>query len=153
MVTELARCLQGGATQYREEEGLESQAFLNYFKDVPNYLDKSSTNETLKKVNSPEIETRLIKIELPEKRGGRFIAKRVILSKEELNKNDVFILETSSALYIWIGSKSSLAQQVKAHDVANLIKHQERRGKVDIIVVEEGKEDNAFLSAFPQKSR
>lgn len=120
MAMELTKYLPGGATLYREEEGSESEMFLDYFDNL-RYVDYTCSEETLKKPPKKIFEPKLIRIDKPES-NQHLMAKRVPMSTEELLESSICILELESKIYIWIGKKSTNVQMIKANDFVDKIR-------------------------------
>eukprot|EP00002_Diphylleia_rotans_P006181 TRINITY_DN154_c0_g1_i1.p1 TRINITY_DN154_c0_g1~~TRINITY_DN154_c0_g1_i1.p1 ORF type:complete len:804 (-),score=188.33 TRINITY_DN154_c0_g1_i1:762-3173(-) len=142
---ELDDSLGGGPVQYREVQDHESQQFLSIFKGGVQYL-AGGVASGFRHVVRDEYETRLLHV-----KGRRFArVKRVDTTTKSLNHGDVFVLDLGLKIYLWNGKEAHRLEKAKGVDVANNIRNQERGGRAEIIVLDDGSSDadSAFWSAL-----
>jgi hypothetical protein len=141
---ELDDSLGGAPVQHREVQGHESQQFEAIFKPYGGlrYL-AGGIDSGFKKVDRDAFEKRLLQIK--GKRNVR--VNQVELSHKSLNRGDVFILDIGMKLYQWNGEKSSRAERAKGLEVIKGIRDEERGGKAQIVVIEDGKDDDTAFFA------
>jgi hypothetical protein len=144
---ELDDSLGGAPIQHREVQEHESNEFLSIFKDGIKYL-KGGVDTGFKHVDREAFETRLLHIK--GKRNVR--VSPVEVKGTSLNKGDVFVLDVGRTLYQWNGSGSSRSERIKGLEVTKKISANERGGKCEIIVIEDGNDDDsAFFQALGGK--
>ena len=147
---ELDDMLGGGPVQYREVQDHESQQFLKIFKGGVQYLE-GGIESGFRKVERDVYETRLLHIK--GRRAAR--VRRVDCKASSLNHGDVFILDKGLKIFQWNGSEAHRLEKAKGLDVTSAIKNQERGGRAQVIVLEDGKNDNdaEFWEALGDKSQ
>lgn len=131
---ELDDYFDGQSVQFREIEGYESKVFLSYF---PRIMYESggyySTFATIKQ----NYDDKLWYV-----KGKRNITlNQKAMSWSNMNCKDVFILDISQCMFLWIGKKANYFEKIKAARVTQEL-NTERVGKVQIIVVNDGDEKN-----------
>lgn len=141
MTYDLCIRLHGSATQYLQEEAEESLEFVNYFPKIE-YMDKSSSEQTLRKVEIADPEIVLIRI-VEE---GRLYGKRVALrALSDLDKYGVYVLVTKDTIYVYSGTESAEPARIKGIDVATMILHEEKKGRAEIKhVMQDSASDEEF---------
>ena len=141
---ELDQSLGDEPVQHREVQHHESTEFLSLFKNGLRYLE-GGVATGFKHVDRDAFSTRLLHV-----KGRRNIrVAQVALSPASMNSGDVFILDAGRDLFQWNGKESTNVEKQKALEVVRKIRDEERSGKANITVVEEGKEnDAAFWTAF-----
>ncbi|XP_065848696.1 villin-4 [Euphorbia lathyris] len=131
---ELDAALGGRAVQYREVQGHETEKFLSYFKPciIP---QEGGVASGFKKVEAEEYQTRLFVCK------GKHVVhvKEVPFARSSLNHDDIFILDTSSKIFQFNGSNSSIQERAKALEVVQYIKDTYHDGKCEIAAIEDGK--------------
>ncbi|MPC13488.1 Gelsolin [Portunus trituberculatus] len=105
---ELDNLLGGGPVQHREVEGSESKRFLSYFKNGIRVLQ-----------------------------GGVATGFRKIEWKA-MNDGDVYVLDTRTAIYVWVGRNSNNIEKLQGAKFASTLKLEHGGGTV--VVVEDGQE-------------
>lgn len=71
------------------------------------------------------------------------------LEKDKLKSDDVFLVDTESTLYVWIGNESSKNEKLKAFGVAcNYLQKSGRPSWITITILKEGHLQDSFESAF-----
>ena len=141
---ELDQSLGGEPIQHREVQGHESDEFMALFKGGVRYLE-GGVATGFKHVDRDAFTTRLLHV-----KGRRAVrVGPTALSAASLNSGDVFILDAGRKLFQWNGKESSTVERQKALEVVRKIRDEERSGKADIVVIEEGKDADAeFWTAF-----
>ncbi|KAK2497804.1 hypothetical protein MC885_012752, partial [Smutsia gigantea] len=128
--------LGGKPVQNRELQGYESTDFVGYFKGGLKYKSggvASGLNHVLTNDLTAE---RLLHV-----KGRRVVrATEVPLSWDSFNKGDCFIIDLGTEIYQWCGSSCNKYERLKATQVAIGIRDNERKGRAQLIVVEEGSE-------------
>jgi len=139
---ELDDILGGAPVQHREEQGKESEEFLQCFKTLE--YRKGGVSSGFKHVDRDAYETRLLRI-----KGARSVrVQQVPLSASSLNAGDVFLLDTGLAILQWNGAEASRKEKSKALEVALSIKDDERGGKATFSAFEQGEESAEFWAAL-----
>ncbi|KAI4335395.1 hypothetical protein L6164_014040 [Bauhinia variegata] len=131
---ELDAALGGRAVQYREVQGHETEKFLSYFKPciIP---QEGGVASGFNHVEAEEHKTRLF-----ECKGKHVVhVKEVPFARSSLNHDDIFILDTSSKIFQFNGSNSSIQERAKALEVVQYIKDTYHDGKCEVATIEDGK--------------
>jgi len=138
---ELDTYLNGSAKQYRELQDFESVLFKSNFNDIEVVAGGAESGFT--HVTPKEFASRLLKVH-----GDRYgvLVSQVPRSVESLDTADVFIMDMGLALIQWNGAHSNKDERIRAHKIMREIA-EERSGKVQTAVVEEGQED-AIMRRF-----
>ncbi|XP_065059381.1 advillin-like [Rhopilema esculentum] len=132
---ELDDMLGGSPAQYREVQYHESREFSRMFPQGVKYLE-GGVASGFRHVEKDVYEKRLYQV-----KGKRSVqARQVELSHESMNKGDVFILDDGLKIFCWNGSESSKIERIKAAEAARKIRDEERGGKAQIILIDEGKD-------------
>ncbi|KAE8596365.1 hypothetical protein XENTR_v10016072 [Xenopus tropicalis] len=146
---QLDEFLGGKPVQYREIQGHESSAFVGYFKGGIKYKAGGVASGFQHVVTNELGAQRLLHI-----KGRRVVrATEVPLSWSNFNSGDCFIVDLGAVIYQWCGSECNKYERLKAAQVAHGIRDNEKNGRAQIIVVEEGSEPNELtkvLGAKPQ---
>ncbi|MBN3319422.1 GELS protein, partial [Atractosteus spatula] len=139
--------LGGKPIQYREVQGFESRAFLGYFKSGIKYM-KGGVASGFRHVVTNEVNVhRLLQV-----KGRRVIrATEVPVSWDSFNQGDCFILDLGSEVYQWCGSNSNKFEKLKATQVAKGIRDNERSGRAQVYVCNEGAEREKMLEVLGPK--
>jgi len=75
------------------------------------------------------------------------VGKRVLFLKEELSSDNTFLIISNDNVFMWIGNKSTPSDQVKASDIFQTIKHEEKKGdKFNLKIEYEGNESKELLT-------
>ncbi|CAI0427864.1 unnamed protein product [Linum tenue] len=128
---ELDAALGGRAVQYREVQGHETEKFLSYFKPciIP---QEGGTSSGFKHVEAEEHQTRLFVCK------GKHVV-HVPFARSSLNHDDIFILDTTSKIFQFNGSNSSIQERAKALEVVQYIKDTYHDGKCEVASIEDGR--------------
>eukprot|EP00794_Sanderia_malayensis_P007248 gene7248-8056_t len=140
---ELDDLLGGSPVQYREVQNHESREFLRLFPQEIRYL-KGGVATGFKHVERNKFEKRLFQVK--GKRDVRIIQTEI--SYTSLNTGDVFILDDGFKLFCWNGRESSKKERIKAAEVARRIRDEERGGKSQIFIIDQGKDHREEAEFF-----
>ncbi|MBN3284289.1 ADSV protein, partial [Polyodon spathula] len=139
--------LGGKPVQYRELQGYESTAFTGYFKGGIKYKAGGVASGFQHVVTNDLSAKRLLHV-----KGRRVVrATEVPLSWSSFNKGDCFIVDLGAVVYQWCGSKCNKFERLKAAQVAAGIRDNERNGRAQLIVVEEGHESEEMKKVLGRK--
>lgn len=139
--------LGGKPIQYRELQGYESSVFVGYFKGGIKYKAGGVASGFTHVVTNDLTAQRLFHI-----KGRRVVrATEVPLNWSSFNSGDCFIVDLGSEIYQWCGSTCNKYERFKAAQVANGIRDNERKGRAQLEVVEEGSEPNALTKVLGKK--
>ena len=137
---ELDESLEGEPTQVRECQDDESNEFQALFKSLK-YLTEGAVDSGFKKVDREAFTTRLLHV-----KGRRNIrVSEVKLEASSFNSGDVFILDAGRTIFQWNGKSASNVERIKALEITGQIKDQERGGKANCIIIDEGKDDDKIF--------
>uniref|UniRef100_A0A8B9LLK1 Scinderin n=1 Tax=Astyanax mexicanus TaxID=7994 RepID=A0A8B9LLK1_ASTMX len=73
-------------------------------------------------------------------------ATQVPLDWNSFNTGDCFIVDLGAIIYQWCGSKCNRFERLKATQVANSIRDNERNGRAQVVIVEDGHEPGQLTS-------
>ncbi|KAJ7322363.1 hypothetical protein JRQ81_018650, partial [Phrynocephalus forsythii] len=136
--------LGGKPVQHREIQGYESTQFVGYFKDGIKYKAGGIASGFKHVVTNDLSARRLLHI-----KGRRVVrATEVPLSWDSFNKGDCFIVDLGMEIYQWCGSTCNKYERLKATQVAIGIRDNERNGRAQLIVVDEGSEPKELLKVL-----
>ncbi|XP_044149208.1 adseverin [Bufo gargarizans] len=139
--------LGGKPIQYRELQGYESSVFVGYFKGGIKYKAGGVASGFTHVVTNDLTAQRLFHI-----KGRRVVrATEVPLNWSSFNSGDCFIIDLGSVIYQWCGSTCNKYERFKAMQVANGIRDNERKGRAQLVVVEEGSEPNELTKVLGKK--
>uniref|UniRef100_A0A8C5N0J6 Scinderin n=1 Tax=Leptobrachium leishanense TaxID=445787 RepID=A0A8C5N0J6_9ANUR len=139
--------LGGKPVQYREIQGYESGTFVGYFKGGLKYKTGGVASGFQHVVTNDLSAQRLLHI-----KGRRVVrATEVPLSWKSFNSGDCFIVDLGSVIYQWCGSSCNKYERFKAAQVANGIRDNERKGRAQLEVVEEGSEPSELTKILGHK--
>ncbi|XP_073677405.1 scinderin [Garra rufa] len=139
--------LGGKPVQYREIQGFESTNFTSYFKGGITYKTGGVASGFQHVVTNDLTAHRLFHI-----KGRRTVrATEVPLTWASFNNGDCFIVDLGAVIYQWCGSKCNKFERLKAAQVATGIRDNERSGRAQLVVVEEGQEPEAMIKVLGEK--
>ncbi|XP_054419821.1 scinderin [Pteronotus mesoamericanus] len=139
--------LGGKPVQSRELQGYESTDFVGYFKGGLKYRVGGVASGLNHVITNDLTAQRLLHV-----KGRRVVrATEVPLSWRSFNKGDCFIIDLGSKIYQWFGSSCNKYERVKASQVAIGIRDNERNGRSQLIVVEEGNEPPELIQVLGKK--
>ncbi|XP_005749260.1 gelsolin-like isoform X2 [Pundamilia nyererei] len=140
--------LQGAPVQYREVQGYESGTFTGYFKSGLTYM-KGGVASGFKHVVTSDVGDvkRLLHV-----RGRRAVrATEVPVSWDSFNQSDSFILDLGQEIIQWSGSHSNHFEKLKATMMSKGIRDNERRGRAELQVCDEGAEPEKMVEVLGEK--
>ncbi|XP_053568958.1 scinderin-like isoform X1 [Bombina bombina] len=138
---QLDEYLKGIPVQYRELQEHESNVFLGHFKSGIKYQAGGIASGFKHAVTNDVSAQRLLHI-----KGRRVVrAKEVTFNWSSFNNGDCFIIDVGADIYQWCGSKCNKYERLKASQVATGIRNNERQGRANLTVVEEGNEPTALI--------
>ncbi|XP_043968229.1 gelsolin-like [Gambusia affinis] len=138
--------LQGAPVQYREVQGHESGTFSGYFKTGLTYMKGGVASGFNHVTNEVEVQ-RLLQV-----KGRRVVrATEVPVSWDSFNQGDSFILDLGQEIIQWSGSHSNRFEKLKATLVSKSIRDNERCGRVNLQVVDEGAEPDKMIEVLGDK--
>ncbi|GER32621.1 villin [Striga asiatica] len=112
----------------------ETEKFLSYFKPCI-IAQEGGVASGFKHVEAEEHQTRLFVC-----KGKHVIqVKEVPFARSSLNHDDIFILDTTSKIFQFNGSNSSIQERAKALEVVQYIKDTYHDGKCEIAAIEDGR--------------
>ncbi|KAK7802514.1 hypothetical protein U0070_018253 [Myodes glareolus] len=139
--------LNGRAVQHREVQGFESSTFLGYFKSGLKYKKGGVASGFKHVVPNEVVVQRLFQV-----KGRRVVrATEVPVSWDSFNNGDCFILDLGNNIYQWCGTNSNRFERLKATQVSKGIRDNERSGRAQVHVSEEGAEPEAMLQVLGPK--
>ncbi|XP_067865649.1 adseverin [Heterodontus francisci] len=139
--------LQGKPVQYRELQDYESNTFVGYFKGGLKYKAGGVASGFTHVVTNDLSAKRLLHI-----KGRRVVrATEVPLDWASFNKGDCFIIDLGAVIYQWCGSKCNKFERLKAAQVATGIRDNERNGRAELIVVDDGQETKDIIKVLGKK--
>uniref|UniRef100_UPI00398F422C scinderin n=1 Tax=Pristiophorus japonicus TaxID=55135 RepID=UPI00398F422C len=139
--------LQGKPVQYRELQDYESNTFVGYFKGGLKYKVGGVASGFTHVIINDLSAQRLLHI-----KGRRVVrATEVPLSWASFNKGDCFIIDLGAIIYQWCGSKCNKYERLKAAQVAAGIRDNERNGRAQLSVIDEGQETKDIIQVLGKK--
>nr|XP_002713820.1 scinderin isoform X1 [Oryctolagus cuniculus] len=139
--------LGGRPVQSRELQGFESTDFVGYFKGGLKYKAGGVASGLNHVLTNDLTAKRLLHV-----KGRRVVrATEVPLSWDSFNKGDCFIVDLGTEIYQWCGSSCNKYERLKANQVAIGIRDNERKGRSQLIVVEEGSEPAELTEVLGKK--
>ncbi|XP_054846865.1 scinderin isoform X1 [Eublepharis macularius] len=139
--------LGGKPVQHREIQGYESTQFVGYFKGGIKYKAGGVASGFKHVITNDLSARRLLHI-----KGRRVVrATEVPLSWESFNKGDCFIVDLGTEIYQWCGATCNKYERLKATQVAVGIRDNERNGRAQLIVVDEGSEPKELIKVLGRK--
>ncbi len=133
----------GHADIERIEQGKEPKEFLDIFSGNIEITDED-TEGILRKVHLEKKEYKLFHI---KEVNDEIFFTEVEKSKDSLNSDDVFLLDTFDKIYVWRGKNSTGMEKFQGTFFARRY-DEERAGVQELILVEEGNEPEDFLKAL-----
>ncbi|KAK7138857.1 hypothetical protein R3I93_016080 [Phoxinus phoxinus] len=139
--------LGGKPVQYRELQGFESNTFTSYYKGGITYKTGGVASGFQHVVTNDLTARRLFHI-----KGRRTVrATEVPLAWASFNNGDCFIADLGAVIFQWCGSKCNKFERLKAAQVATGIRDNERNGRAQLVVVEEGQEPAEMMKVLGAK--
>ncbi|XP_074051497.1 scinderin [Macrotis lagotis] len=145
--TQMDDYLGGKPVQSRELQGYETTEFVGYFKGKMQYKAGGVASGFNHIITNDLTAERLLHI-----KGRRVVrATEVPFSWDSFNKGDCFIIDLGLEIYQWCGSFCNKYERLKANQVALDIRDNERRGKAQLIVVEDESEPPEIIKVLGEK--
>ncbi|XP_072295610.1 scinderin like a [Eucyclogobius newberryi] len=147
LMTQLDDYLNGKPRQFTEFQNEESVTFTGYFRSGIKYKE-GGVASGFKHVVSNEVNVkRLLHV-----KGRHFIrASEVPMCWDSFNTGDCFIIDLGKNIYHWSGSKSNRFERLKTTALAIDIRDNERRGRAEVEMIDEGSEPNKVISVLGPK--
>uniref|UniRef100_A0A3P8U7Q9 Scinderin like a n=1 Tax=Amphiprion percula TaxID=161767 RepID=A0A3P8U7Q9_AMPPE len=146
-LTQLDDFLGGAPVQHNEFQNQESRTFMGYFRSGIKYK-KGGVSSGFKHVVTNDVSCkRLLHV-----KGRRTVrATEVELSWSSFNRGDCFIIDLGKSIYSWSGSEGNRYERLKAIQLANDIRDNERNGRADVEPIDEGSEPEEVLNELGPK--
>ena len=142
---QLSANLDMGSRHHLEEQEMETDLFMSYFKAGLFYLE-GGVESGFRHVEPEVYEPRLLHVK--GKRYPRVFS--VPVSASSLNDGDCFVLDLGLQLYCWFGSQANMFEKAKAGEIAQAIKQNDRKMKAKLDFVQDATPENqaAFWEAL-----
>jgi|Transcript_32251 hypothetical protein len=121
---QLSANLDLGSRHHLEEQEMETELFMTYFKNGVFYLE-GGVESGFRHVEPEVYEPRLLQVK--GKRHPRVFS--VPVSASSLNMGDCFVLDLGLQLYCWFGMEANMFERNKAGEIAQGIKQNDRKMK------------------------
>jgi hypothetical protein len=129
----------------REEQGDESEEFLNLFDTQITYIEGGRTCSGFFTVEDNIFETRFYRSHAA---GPSIHLEPVAVCVESLDPRFVFILDTGMKIFIWNGKKAKNTLKSKSRLLCEKINKNERKNKAELITESMGNETREFWVAL-----
>lgn len=129
---QLSGNLNMGSRHHLEEQEMETDLFMSYFKAGLFYLE-GGVESGFRHVEPEVYEPRLLHVK--GKRYPRVFT--VPVSGASLNEGDCFVLDLGLQLYCWFGAEANMFERAKAGEIAQAIKQNDRKMKATLTFVQE----------------
>ncbi|XP_077439812.1 scinderin like a [Vanacampus margaritifer] len=147
LMMQLDDSLGGAAKQFTEHQGEESLSFNGYFKHGLTYKKGGVASGFRQVVTNDTDVQRLLHV-----KGHRQVrATEVDLKWGSFNKGDSFIIDLGKNIYAWTGSDGNRYERLKATQLALDIRDNERRGRAELCLVDEGDEPEEVIKVLGPK--
>ncbi|XP_077462678.1 scinderin like a isoform X2 [Stigmatopora argus] len=147
LMTQLDDSLGGAAKQFTEHQNQESLTFLGYFKHGLKYQKGGVASGFRTVVTNESDVRRLLRV-----KGRRQVrATEVDLTWDSFNKGDCFIIDLGKDIYHWSGSESNRYERLKATQLAVDVRDNERRGRAQLHLIDEGQEPEDVIKVLGEK--
>ena len=140
---QLSGNLNMGSRHHLEEQEMETDLFMSYFKAGLFYLE-GGVDSGFRHVEPEVYEPRLLQCK--GKRYPRIFT--VPVTAESLNEGDCFVLDLGLQLYTWFGSEANMFEKAKCGEIAQAIKQNDRKMKAKLDFVQEMEDQSAFWEAL-----
>ncbi|XP_074600269.1 FLII actin remodeling protein [Brevipalpus obovatus] len=128
----------------REEQGEESEEFLQLFPDGMMYIEGGRTASGFFTVEEAEIVHRMYRLHELQNKQRQLYLETVAISTESLDSRFVFVLDAGYNIFVWHGEKSKNTMRQKARLLAEKINKEERKNKAEIVFCSQGDETTEF---------
>ncbi|XP_022250914.1 protein flightless-1 [Limulus polyphemus] len=129
----------------REEQGDESEEFLELFGSEITYIEGGRTLSGFYNVEETEYISRLYRLHAW---GRQVHLEAVPLHHSSLDPRYAFVLDAGNHIYIWNGKQSKNTLRSKARLLAEKINKNERKNHSEIISFPQGQEERCFWKYF-----
>ncbi|XP_042272670.1 scinderin like a [Thunnus maccoyii] len=143
-MTQLDDFLGGAPRQFTEFQNQESVTFMGYFKSGIKYKKGGVASGFQHVVTNETNVKRLLHV----KGRRRIRGIEVDLSWSSFNKGDCFIIDLGKDIYHWSGSESNRFERLKTTELAIDIRDNERRGRAQVHMIDEGSEPEAVIKVL-----
>ncbi|KAK7888659.1 hypothetical protein WMY93_024219 [Mugilogobius chulae] len=144
LMTQMDDFLKGKPRQFTEFQNEESVTFTGYFKSGIKY----KTGGVASGFNHVETNVDNVK-RCFQVKGRRFVrAHECALSWDSFNTGDCFIIDLGKNIYHWSGSESNRFERIKTTALAIDIRDNERKGRADVHMIEQGSEPDEVISVL-----
>ncbi|XP_038572707.1 scinderin like a [Micropterus salmoides] len=144
LMMQLDDFLGGAPRQYTEFQSQESVTFLGYFKSGIKYKKGGVASGFHHVVTNDTNVQRLLHV----KGRHNIRAMEVDMTWASFNKGDCFIIDLGKNIYHWSGSESNKFERLKTTELAIDIRNNERKGRAEIEMIEEGSEPEAVIKVL-----
>ncbi|XP_060886675.1 scinderin like a [Labrus mixtus] len=146
-MTQLDDFMGQSPTQYVEFQNEESKTFMSYFRRGIQYKKGGAQSGFQHVVTNSSDVKRLLHV-----KGKRTIrAREVDMSWNSFNKGDCFIIDLGKIIYHWSGSESNRFERLKTTELAKEIRDNERKGRADVEMINEGEEPEEVINVLGPK--
>ncbi|XP_070817523.1 scinderin like a [Chaetodon trifascialis] len=146
-MTQMDEYLGGQPVQFTEYQNEESVTFQGYFKKGIIYKQGGVASGFKHVVTNEADVQRVLQV-----KGRRTIrATEVPVSWSSFNKGDCFIIDLGKDIFHWSGSESNRYERLKTTELAVDIRDNERRGRGNIEMIDEGSEPEAVIKVLGPK--
>uniref|UniRef100_A0A8C2ZKF5 Scinderin like a n=1 Tax=Cyclopterus lumpus TaxID=8103 RepID=A0A8C2ZKF5_CYCLU len=146
-MTQLDTFLNGAPIQFTEFQNQESLTFLGYFRTGIKYKMGGVASGFRHVVTNEADVERLLRV----KGRRRIRAIEMEMSWESFNKGDCFIIDLGAFIYHWSGSESNMFERLKTTELAVAIRDNERQGRAEVEMIEEGSEPEDVIKVLGPK--
>ncbi|XP_076366000.1 FLII actin remodeling protein isoform X2 [Tachypleus tridentatus] len=129
----------------REEQGEESEEFLELFGSEITYIEGGRTLSGFYNVEETEYISRLYRLHAW---GRQVHLEAVPLQYSSLDPRYAFVLDAGNHIYIWNGKQSKNTLRSKARLLAEKINKNERKNHSEIVSFSQGQEESCFWKHF-----
>jgi hypothetical protein len=126
----------------REEQGEESDSFMELFPDGIIYIEGGRTASGFFTVEEIDVANRMFR--LHELSSKQILMESVALHYSSLDPRFIFLVDAGYKIYVWNGKKSKNTMKQKARLLAEKINKEERKSKSELIFCNQGSEIEDF---------
>lgn len=129
----------------REEQGEESEQFIELFPSGLIYMEGGRTASGFFTVEEVEFTNRMFRL---HELANRIYMEAVPLEVSALDQRFIFLVDTGFKIYVWNGKKSKNTMKQKARLLAEKINKEERKSKSELIFCNQDMESEEFWLVF-----
>lgn len=133
----------------REEQGDESEEFFALFDTAITYIEGGRTSTGFYTVENILHNIRMYRVHAS---GSSIHLEPVSVDVESLDPRFVFVIDTGDQIFMWYGKKSKNTLKSKTRLMLEKINKNERKNKLEIMMVVQGDESDEFLRVFNVES-